>query len=209
MKNRVIKYSLISVSVILVDQVVKMLVYYNMDLGVQGQIMILENWFKLHYLINPGMAFGMKLNFEYGKLILTIFRIGAMIAIGCYLYHLITKQANSGFLICIALILGGAIGNLIDSIFYGIWFDNAPYDAPTPWFHGQVIDMFYIDIWEGYLPNWIPLLGGDYMALWPVFNIADASIFVAICFISIFQRRYFKKEDIETESDTEKPETQN
>ena len=197
MKNQVLKYFLISFLVIIVDQVVKVIVHYNMDMGTQGQILIFDDWFKLHYLTNPGMAFGMKLNFEYGKLILTVFRIGAMIAIGYYLYSLIQKQANTGLIICIALILGGAIGNLVDSVFYGIWFDNAPYDAPSPWFHGQVIDMFYIDIWEGYLPNWIPLLGGDYMALWPVFNVADASIFVAICFIIIFQKRYFKKEEIE------------
>ncbi|WP_370088800.1 lipoprotein signal peptidase [Ekhidna sp.] len=206
MKNQIIKYFLIALLVIIVDQIVKVVVYYNMDMGTQGQIMIFGQWFKLHYLTNPGMAFGMKLNFEYGKLILTVFRIGAMIAIGYYLYSLIQKQANSGLIICIALILGGAIGNLIDSVFYGIWFDNAPYDAPSPWFHGQVIDMFYIDIWEGYLPNWIPLLGGDYMALWPVFNIADASIFVAICFIIVFQKRYFKKE--EGHSATEKESTE-
>ena len=121
MKNQVLKYFLISLLVIIVDQVVKVVVHYNMDMGTQGQILIFGDWFKLHYLTNPGMAFGMKLNFEYGKLILTVFRIGAMIAIGYYLYSLIQKQANSGLIICIALILGGAIGNLIDSIFYGIW----------------------------------------------------------------------------------------
>ncbi|WP_420576833.1 lipoprotein signal peptidase [Ekhidna sp.] len=208
MKNQVLKYFLISVLVIIVDQIVKVVVHYNMDMGTQGQILIFGDWFKLHYLTNPGMAFGMKLDFEFGKLILTVFRIGAMIAIGYYLYTIIQKQANSGLIICIALILGGAIGNLVDSIFYGIWFDNAPYDAPSPWFHGQVIDMFYIDIWEGYLPNWIPLLGGDYMALWPVFNIADASIFVAICFIIIFQKRYFKKEESETKAEKAELETQ-
>ena len=200
MKNQVIKYFLISLLVIIVDQIVKIIVYYNMDMGTQGQILIFGNWFKLHYLTNPGMAFGMKLNFEYGKLILTVFRIGAMVAIAYYLYTIIQSKANSGLIICIALILGGAIGNLVDSIFYGVWFDNAPYDAPSVWFHGQVIDMFYIDIWDGYLPSWVPVIGGDYMALWPVFNVADASIFVAICFIIIFQKRYFKKEEEEIKS---------
>ena len=202
MKNRILKYFLISLLVIIIDQIVKMVVYYNMDMGSQGQILIFGTWFKLHYLTNAGMAFGMKLDFEYGKLILTVFRIGAMIAIGYYLHSLIKKEANSGLIVCIALILGGAIGNLIDSVFYGSWFENAPYDAPTPWFHGQVIDMFYIDIWEGYLPDWIPLLGGNYMALWPVFNIADASIFAAICFIIAFQKRYFKKEELEESTST-------
>ncbi len=195
MKNPALKYFLISLLVIIVDQIVKLVVHYNMTMGSQGQILILGELFKLHYLTNPGMAFGLKLDFEYGKLILTVFRIGAMFAIGYYLYSLVKTKTNSGLIICIALILGGAIGNLIDSIFYGVCLDNAPYDAPSPWFHGQVVDMFYIDIWEGYLPKWIPLMGGDYMALWPVFNIADASIFIAICIIIIYQKRYFKKED--------------
>lgn len=203
MKNQVLKYFLIAAAIIVLDQIVKMLVHYNMELGSKGQILLLGNWFKLHYLTNPGMAFGMKLDFEYGKLILTTFRIGAMFAIGYYLYSLIKKEAPKGLLLCIALILGGAIGNLIDSIFYGVFLDNAPFSAPTPWFHGQVVDMFYIDIWEGYLPNWIPLLGGDYMALWPVFNIADASIFLAICLIIVFQKRYFKKEEEEAEKESE------
>jgi len=195
MKHPANKYFLISFVIIVVDQIVKMLVHHNMQMGSQGQIELVGELFKLHYLTNPGMAFGMKLDFEYGKLILTVFRIGAMFAIGYYLYSLVQKQANKGLLICIALILGGAIGNLIDSVFYGVFLDNAPFDSPTPWFHGQVVDMFYIDIWEGYLPNWLPLLGGDYMALWPVFNIADASIFIAICIIIIYQKRYFKKEE--------------
>ena len=203
MKHPVIKYFLISTVVIIVDQIVKMLVHYNMQMGSQGQILVLGELFKLHYLTNPGMAFGMRLDFEYGKLMLTIFRIGAMFAIGYYLYSLVKKEANRGLLICIALILGGAIGNLVDSIFYGVFLNNAPLDAPTPWFYGQVVDMFYIDIWEGYLPRWIPILGGDYMSLWPVFNIADASIFIAICIILIFQKRYFKKEETKPEMSSE------
>jgi signal peptidase II len=90
------------------------------------------------------------------------------------------------------MILGGAIGNLIDSVFYGVWLENnAAYDAPTPWFYGQVVDMFYFDIWEGYIASWVPIIGGDHMALWPVFNVADSSIFVGIGFILAFQKTYF------------------
>lgn len=191
-------FYLISLVVIGIDQLVKMAVHFNMDMGSKGQIPIFGEWFKLHYLTNPGMAFGMEIGFiENGKLVLTIFRLGAMIAIGYYLYTLYKKETNTGLLICIAMILGGAIGNLVDSIFYGVWLDNAPFDAPTPWFYGQVVDMFYIDIWEGRIADWVPLLGGDYMALWPVFNIADASIFMGITFILIFQKRYFGKEEVE------------
>src|SRR5690606_22959672 len=95
------------------------------------------------------------------------------------------------YIVCIAMILGGAIGNLVDSVFYGVWLNNAPYNASTPWFHGQVVDMYYFDIWEGYLPEWMPLWGGSYTALWPIFNIADAATFVGVAMILVFQSRFF------------------
>jgi signal peptidase II len=186
------KYFLISLVVILLDQLVKMLVHYNMDMGVQGQIKVFGEVFKLHYLTNPGMAFGMKLGTVYGKLILTIFRLFAMVGIGYYLYMLVKREVHVGLLFCVALILGGAVGNVIDSTFYGVFLDNAPPEAPTAWFYGQVIDMFYVDIWEGRLPDWLPIIGGDYMSLWPVFNVADSSIFVGVLTILIFQKNFFK-----------------
>jgi signal peptidase II len=201
MKLGVLKYFLIALAVIALDQVVKMVVHFNMVRGPEGEIHVLGNWFKLHYLTNPGMAFGMELPFENSKVVLTLFRIVAMIAIGFYLYLLYRKKAHPGMLLCMGLILGGAIGNLIDSIFYGVWLDNAPYDAPSPWFYGQVVDMFYIDIWEGEIARWVPFWGGKYIALWPVFNIADAAIFIAICIILIWQKRFFKSH---SESGSEK-----
>lgn len=195
-------FYLISLLVIGLDQAVKMAVHFNMTKGSQGQIHIFGDWFKLHYLTNPGMAFGMEIGFiDNGKLVLSIFRLGAMVLIGYYLYILYKKENSKGLLICIAMILGGAIGNLVDSIFYGVWLDNAPFNAPTPWFYGQVVDMFYIDIWEGRIADWVPILGGDYMALWPVFNVADASIFLGITFILIFQKRYFGKHVEEKENE--------
>ena len=107
---------------------------------------------------------------------------------------------------CIALILGGAIGNVIDSTFYGVILNNAPYDAATPWFHGQVVDMFYVDIWEGRVADWVPVFGGDYMALWPIFNIADASIFVGVAIILVMQKVFFKEETKEPEVSREEVE---
>lgn len=196
----------ISFFVILLDQVVKLLVHFNMEMGVKGQIQIFGDFFKLHYLTNPGMAFGMEMPFENSKIILTVFRLIAMIAIGYYLYKLYVNKSPQGLLICVAMILGGAIGNVLDSIFFGVYLDNAPYDAPTPWFHGQVVDMFYIDIWEGRVADWVPIFGGDYMALWPVFNIADASIFLGITFILIFQKKFFHKEE-EVSKESEVPVT--
>jgi signal peptidase II len=203
--NKYIKYFGIALLVILIDQAVKMLVHFEMDFGTPGQIKIFGDWFKLHYTTNPGMAFGMELGTEYGKLLLTSFRLVAMFGIGYYLYYIIQKKNHPLYIICISMILGGAIGNLIDSIFYGVWLNNAPYDAPTPWFHGQVVDMFYFDIWEGYIPDWVPLWGGSYTALWPIFNIADAAIFVGVAIILIFQGRFFpetpKKESPEPETE--------
>lgn len=189
------KYYLLSIGIIILDQVVKMLVYYNMELGVAGQIKVFGDWFKLHYTLNPGMAFGLEIASEYGKLILTVFRLVAMVGIGYYLFVLAKRKVHPGLIWSVALILGGAIGNVIDSTFYGVLLDNAPYDAATPWFHGQVIDMFYIDIWEGRVADWVPLWGGDYIALWPIFNIADASIFVGVAIILIFQKRFFGESD--------------
>lgn len=205
---RYLKYFAISLLIIIIDQAVKMLVHYEMDFGTPGQIKIFGDWFKLHYTTNPGMAFGMQLGSEYGKMILTSFRLIAMFGIGYYLYYLIKKRVHSGYIFCISMILGGAIGNLIDSVFYGVWLNNAPYNAPTPWFHGQVIDMFYFDIWEGFIPEWVPIWGGSYTALWPIFNIADASIFIGVAIILIFQGRFFKEELGETDKKAEEDEIQ-
>lgn len=202
-------FYLISILVIAIDQIVKLAVHFNMEMGTKGQIKIFGDWFKLHYLTNPGMAFGMQIGFlDNGKLVLSIFRLAAMVAIGYYLYTLYKKNSETGLIVCIAMILGGAIGNLVDSIFYGVWLDNAPFDAPTPWFYGQVVDMFYIDIWEGRIPDWVPILGGDYMALWPVFNVADASIFLGITFILIFQKSFFGKEALDKENANSKAEVE-
>lgn len=160
-------------------------------LGQSGEINVFGDWFKLHYILNEGMAFGIQFGSEWGKLGLTTFRMTAMIFIGIYLYKLAKKEMHSGLLWSIALILGGAIGNVIDSIFYGVYLSNAPYDAVTPWFHGKVVDMFYLDIWEGYIAEWVPIWGGKQIALWPIFNVADVCIFTGVALIVIFQRRFF------------------
>jgi signal peptidase II len=196
------KYFLISIAVIVLDQIVKLLVYNFMEMGYNGEIKILGNLFKLHYTLNPGMAMGLQLEHivgtdfmaRYGKLILSVFRLVAMVLISIYLYQMAEKKAHKGLLICIALILGGAVGNVIDTTFYGVLLNNAPYGVISPWFHGQVIDMFYIDIWEGFLPDWIPVFGSQYYSFWPIFNIADSAIFVSVIVILIFQKQFFKEE---------------
>ena len=188
-----IKYFYPTIGIVLADQVIKLLVHFNMVMGVGGEIKVFGNWFKLHYILNDGMAFGLNLGSEYGKLSLTLFRLMACVFIAMMLHRMVDKAYTQGLLGSIALILGGAIGNVIDSVFYGVLLDNAPYDAITPWFHGQVIDMFYVDMWEGYIADWIPIWGGKRMALWPIFNLADVSIFVGVFNILVFQRSIFKR----------------
>ena len=185
------KYYLIALLVIIIDQAVKLITHFNMELGPVGEIQLIGDFFKLHYTLNEGMAFGITLGFEYGKLALTLFRLVAVGLIAYYIAHLHKNKAPKGLLICIGMILGGALGNVLDSIFYGVYLDNAPYGSISPWFHGQVVDMFYLDIYEGMLPEW---LGGSWISLWPIFNIADAAIFTAVTILLIWQRTFFDEE---------------
>ncbi len=183
-----LKYFLLVITLIVLDQTVKSIVHFNMPL--HSEITILGDFFKLHHLENPGMAFGINFDFKYTKLILTLFRLIASFVIGVYLYNLLKKKSNFILLSCISLILAGAIGNVIDSVFYGIIYNNFPSDAPFSLFYGQVIDMFYIDIWEGNIPSQIPLIGGSYISLWPVFNLADSYIFTGVITLLVFQKKF-------------------
>lgn len=181
MKKGPLKYYLLALFVILIDQGLKLWVHFNMQMGPQGVILLLGNWFKLHYTLNPGMAFGIQFGFRYGKLILTLGRIFATFAIGHHMWHLWQRKAMPhGQLWGWGLILGGALGNVIDSAFYAVLLDNGPYNAPMTWFHGQVIDMLYLDIWEAQVPAWVPLIGNLYFAALPIFNLADVAIFLGI-----------------------------
>jgi signal peptidase II len=184
------KYLLIALIVIIMDQASKLLVHNYMY--IHQEVNVLGEWFKLHYLLNPGMAFGIRWDSEFGKLALTIFRITAMMGIGYYLIRMARRGVHNGFLVCMSLILGGAIGNVIDSTFYGVLLNNAPFDSPTRWFHGQVIDMLFFPLVRFNWPDWVPAVGGDdFLFFSPVFNIADSSIFIGVVTILIFQRKFF------------------
>jgi len=174
---------------IFLDQFIKLLVHYNMPL--YSEISLVGNFIKLHHIENPGMAFGINFDFKYTKLILTLFRLFASVAIGMYLKYIIVKNVNKTFILSTTMIFSGAVGNVIDSVFYGILLNNAPKNAPFELFNGQVIDMFFIDIWEGYLPSYIPFLGDSFISLWPVFNVADSLIFIGVFILIIFQKTFF------------------
>jgi len=209
MKNfKLIHYFLIALGVIAIDQVVKYYIHQTMYEG--ESFTVIGDWFKINYVTNPGMAFGITLGGAYGKVVLTLFRLGAMFGIGWYIKSLLDKKANPGFILCIAFILGGAVGNLVDSVFYGLLdpnlivnaAENGGSSAPFALFNGKVIDMFYLDIISGYYPKDLPIIGGDYYSFWPVFNIADAAIFCSVIVILIKQKVFFV-EDNSTDTDKE------
>lgn len=199
MKKFIIPFLVIS-SVILLDQVLKLWIHETMTLGQERAVF--GNWFYLHYTENPGMAFGMELSMKYGKLILTGFRLVVVIGIIWYLIKLINEQANKWFIICVSLVVAGAMGNIIDSTFYGVLLNNAPYGSPTRWFHGRVIDMLYFPVIEGHFPEWFPIWKGeDFVFFRPVFNLADTSISTGVISIFVFQKRFFAHKEHEAEQE--------
>ena len=192
MKNP-IRFFVVALLLIAIDQASKLWILQYMQAHLYMPIHVIGNWLKFQYVLNPGMAFGMELQHQYGKLFLSLFRMVAMVGIGWYLIYLAKRNAPDGLLYAMALILAGAIGNVIDSTFYGVYLNNAPFGAPTRWFHGQVIDFIFFDLWEGILPRWIPVWGGQYFSM-PIFNFADSCIFVGVCLILFFQRRFYQQQ---------------
>lgn len=163
---------------------------------------VFGDWFIIHFTENNGMAFGLELGGDTGKLLLTGFRIIAVMGILYYLVLQIKQGAKTGLIICISLVLAGAVGNIIDSVFYGVWFkDNYNEYLPdgtlkwkdhAPYLYGRVVDMLYFPLIEGRYPDWLPLLGGNsFMFFRPVFNIADTSISTGVFAIILFQKRFF------------------
>lgn len=194
-KTNSLKYFAVALIIILIDQTSKLLVQKYMYLHQEITLLGFADGrygFKLHYLLNPGMAFGIRWDSEFGKLALTSFRIVAMIGIGYYLVRAAKRKIHYGFLVALAMILGGAVGNVIDSTFYGVLFHNQPFESVTPWFHGQVIDMLFFPLFDFVWPNWVPYFGGEeFLFFSPVFNIADSSIFIGVATILIYQKRFF------------------
>lgn len=199
--------------ILAVDQAFKFYIKTNYFLGEDHQV--IGNWFRLHFVENEGMAWGWKLgeSGSWGKIALTVFRLIAVAFGVYYIHHIIKKKAHSGFIICVALIFAGAVGNLIDSLFYGMIFESSDPSIQNVarlfpegggyarFLHGKVVDMLYFPIIETQWPNWVPFVGGDSFEFFsPVFNIADASISIGLIIILLFQNRFFKKQAGEKQS---------
>jgi signal peptidase II len=175
------------------DQVLKIWIKTHMQLHESIEI---TKWFYLYFTENPGMAFGIEV---IGKLFLSVFRIIAVGFIGYYLFGLIKKDYSFRFIACIALVWAGAMGNIFDSIFYGVFFDHSYGQVATfmpagggyeTWLHGKVVDMFYFPIFETVLPSWVPIWGGqDFVFFRPIFNLADSAICVGVFVLLLFFRR--------------------
>lgn len=201
---------LLVIVILLVDQISKFWVKTNMTLG--QEFSVFGNWFLIHFTENNGMAFGLEISGEYGKMILSIFRLLAIGGIIWYIFHLIKLSAPKGLVISVSLILAGAMGNIIDSAFYGLIF-NESYFTPAVLFpeeggyasflHGRVVDMFYFPIVNGFYPDWVPWLGSkQFIFFRPVFNIADTAITTGVLITLIFYRSWFNKKPEENETET-------
>ena len=189
-------------AVLFADQALKIWVKTNMYLG--QEFSVLGNWFIMHFTENPGMAFGLEFGGELGKIALSLFRIVAVFVIGYYLFKAARENAKPGLVIAGSLIFAGALGNILDSAFYGLVFNSSMHQIAEfmpeeggyeSFLHGRVVDMLYFPLISGSFPSWFPIWGGeDFLFFRPVFNIADTAISTGIGMIIVFQKRYCPEE---------------
>ncbi len=197
------KSVLIITLVLLVDQISKFYVKTHFSLGDSVKVF---DWFQILFVENEGMAWGAKIPGEYGKLFLTLFRLIAIVGIGYWLWDSVRKEMSKVLIVAVALIFAGAFGNIIDSVVYGLIFNDSHHQVASLFpseggygtiFHGKVVDMLYFPLWKGYLPEWLPFWGGKFFTFFdPVFNIADMSISTGVGLLIAFNKRAFPKKDV-------------
>lgn len=195
------KIILLIVALLAFDQIVK--IWIKTHFMLDQSVTVFPNWFFIRFIENPGAAFGFELGGDYGKLILSVFRLVAIGALGYYIFHLYRKKAPTGVLAGFSLIFAGAVGNVLDSAFYGLLFSESTFTSVAAFLpegggyagflHGKVVDMLFFPIVEGVFPSWIPGVGGEpFLFFSPIFNFADSYITVGVVYLLLFQRKYFK-----------------
>lgn len=210
------KASILIIIILFIDQISKVYIKTHFELGEEIKVF---NWFRILFVENDGMAWGAKLSDftsvitdRTAKIILTTFRLVAIVGIGYWLISSIKSKSPKLLIIAVSLIFAGAFGNIIDSVFYGVIFDSSSGQIATAFpngggydslLHGKVVDMLHFPMWKGYLPDWIPFYGGNYFTFFnPVFNIADMAISTGVGILIVFNRRAFPKTESIIETDT-------
>src|SRR5215204_2908492 len=193
---------IIILTIIIADQALKIWIKTNFHIGQNIDVLGLP-WFKLYFIENEGMAWGWKFGGDWGKMILTLFRLAAVIFGSWYMGRIVKQGFTRGFIVCAALIYAGALGNLIDSMFYGLVFSASDYNTIATAFpargyagflHGHVVDMLYFPIIKSTWPQWMPFVGGESFEFFsPIFYVADASISVGVITLLLFQKRFLHR----------------